>query len=146
MKVEAELIDGYKATLYNKCSCLGNYFAEDDWNLVVYGESEEELKRNISDTIMNSDINVDDVSILKIRLLKYDGMYYDYEIIESLGKTIYYDLINSDFHKQRVEEKRQKRLEQEKIQAQANQLKREKEKEENDKKLYEELKKKYENK
>lgn len=76
MKIEAELIQGYKLTLENRDTCRGQYYPEDDWDIIVYGKSIIDLVLRAKNQI-SSDFCYGGDYLEKCDIILYDDQYIE---------------------------------------------------------------------
>jgi hypothetical protein len=155
MIVTAELKEMYKITVGHDGCCMGCYDSSNEWKESYYGETIEEIVKNINITYYNGLPKTFDLE--KVEVLIYDDIKYDYKTIseyEPYSKTNnelreeaneFYSLWNSEKYKSirknmididKIKEEREKKL---------AQIKSNKEKENKELNEYLKLKNKYEN-
>lgn len=79
MKVIAELKEMYKITVGDNGMCMGQYYSEDDWKESYYGETIEEIVKDINTTYYNGLPRT--FALEKVEVLIYDDIKYDYRTI-----------------------------------------------------------------
>lgn len=77
MKVEAEIKKSYKLQVYNQSTCMGCYYPEDDWDIVIFGETLEELRKKAAYAFINRGISVSLAYLTEISALHYDGHVFE---------------------------------------------------------------------
>lgn len=102
-KVEVEIVERFKITLHNKDRSLGWYYIEDDWNIVVYAPTIDELIEKARKQLIQRLIIVDGWELDKCEVILYDGELYE---IENSAKdvkveynTLVDDIISTDSYK-----------------------------------------------
>lgn len=84
MKVKAEVKKIYKLHVCNNSSCMGQYYLEDDWDIILYGETLDELRSDAAYAFVNRKININHASLVKINCLHYDDHIFDLDIEKEL--------------------------------------------------------------
>ncbi len=146
MKVEAEVFEEYVLTLKNKDTCMGQYYAEDDWDIIIRGKNLYEIIETGVKRIVDSGINVEYCYLDKRQVIKYNDIVVDLKTLEELpnneAEVVYNKLINTtEYAKLKEERRHQKELEEQKeIEAHKKKL------EEEERKQYEKLKVKFDKK
>lgn len=159
MMINVNLIKLFKFVGNNKCCAMGNWFPEDDWSIVVYAETMEELERLVAKAIISSKISIDDWHLDEEKIIEYNNKKYimlEEEEDENLLRVssdsyIKYsgeEIENKEFYNKVKELEYFKQLEkQENDKEEALRIKEQKEKKAEKKKeeckLYKKLKKKY---
>ncbi len=73
MKIEVELEERYKLTFENSSMCMGQYYAEDDWSIIVYGRSIIDDVLEMKYHYRYSDLQYNGGDIEKVDVILYDG-------------------------------------------------------------------------
>ena len=137
------LVDGYKFVVDNKCSSLGCYYGEDDWTVEVIAEDLETLQKLAIEEIVKSRVWEDGKRLYKITYLEYNGSKYvvtEDACSREETQKVFGEIIKSQYYKGLMK----LRKENDKEEESRKQKQLDKEKELQEKKLYKDLKKKYE--
>lgn len=111
MKVEAELTEEYKFEIQNKCSYLGQYYGEDDWQAIIYALTEEKLARKVAKRIISSGIDIDRVTFSKVKRIKYNGECFDLQndVTGYANANCFLEkVLNSDLYKRLLKREKEK--------------------------------------
>lgn len=86
MKVTADIEKRYKLTVDNKDCCMGQYYAEDDWSISVYGKSYPELALKLKNHWRFEELTYNGGDLEEISVLIYDDRIFD---LEDTGRIKY---------------------------------------------------------
>lgn len=148
-KIEVFLVDGYRFIVNNRCDYMGENYPEDDWIVIVIKEDIEELKLEAAQKMAETGIIPYSKSLDKIVYIEYNDRYSidnkfvvsEEECSKEEASKVFYEIIESELYKELTEkfkkEDEEKKLKKEQHEEEIIQLR--------EKKLLEELKKKYEN-
>lgn len=77
MKVDAEIKPFYKLTLGNRDTCMGCYYMEDDWDIIIYGETIQEIMDMSPEVMVNSEICLASRDLEVVACVVYQGMIFE---------------------------------------------------------------------
>lgn len=153
MKVEAELKTLYKVTVGDTGMCMGQYYAEDDWESSYYGETLKEIAEELSIEYING-YPTRKFSFSQVEVLVYNGTRFDYRTVAWLDRySKNDDTLKKEFEEfnqywkelepERVKMREVKKLKEERKEK-MRQMKKQQEQEAKEKAEYLKLKQKYE--
>jgi len=161
--VSAVRVTMYKLVVHNKDSSMGQYYAEDDWSIVVYAPTLEDLQKDAAVPLGESDIYISGWHVYKVdcivvllyandelketKLFELDDPYclpeFDggsKKFDQSACRNFFEGIVQTDAYKQA----RDKRLAEKKKEEEDERLEEQQEEERRERKRLTELKKKYE--
>jgi SHS2 domain-containing protein len=112
-KVTVEIAERFKITLHNKAHHWGCYYVEDDWDIVVYAPTIDELIDQARERMIQRLIDVDSWELEQCEVILYDGELYEIESsvrdIRKEHSSLVDDIISTNSYKKEYEV-RQKEL------------------------------------
>jgi len=66
----------YEFSARNKSVCMGCYYPEDDWEIVEYGNTLEELADKVAKKLVETEIEIENPELSKVRLLTYEDQEF----------------------------------------------------------------------
>lgn len=112
-KVTVEIAERFKITLHNRDMHWGCYYVEDDWDIVVYAPTIDELIEKAREQMILRLIDVDGWEFEQCEVILYDGELYEIgnsvRDIRKEHSSFVDDIISTDSYK-KAYEVRQKEL------------------------------------
>lgn len=96
MKVDAEIKPFYKLTLGNQDTCRGHYYSEDDWDIVIYGETLQEIMEMAPALMVNSEIRISSHYLEVVPCVIYRNMFFEMTDESTQKSLIKYDYDTRD--------------------------------------------------
>lgn len=132
-KVEVEIAERFKITLHNRDSHWGCYDIDDDWDIVVYAPTIDELVEKVRKQMIQRLIDVDSWELEQCEVILYNDELYEIEssvrdISKEYGPFVD-DIISTDSYKEAYKT-RQKELDADLLKLQEHFRKEEEEKRE----------------
>jgi hypothetical protein len=84
MKVTAEKEKRYKLTVDNRSVYMGQYYAEDDWSIEVYGKNDIELALALKNHYRYEELGYNGGCLEEIEVLIYEGNIFDLDMVSSI--------------------------------------------------------------
>lgn len=142
--MQLEVKEGIKIEIHNKDYVMGCHYPEDDWSIEAVAPTYEEAIRLIIPEYVNSNIYPSGKYISNVKYVIYNNNKYIIYDSDKMPPTLIYNNVLTDIEQhplfRKLSEEKHKKLE-------ANEIKRkieiEKQNEENERKLLDKLKKKY---
>jgi len=130
-KVTVEIAERFKITLHNRDRHWGCHYVEDEWDIVVYAPTIDELVKEVRKQMIQRLIDVDEWEFEQCKVILYDGGLYEVENsardIRKEYSSFVDDIISTDEYKEAYEV-RQKELDADLLKLQEHFRKKEEEK------------------
>jgi len=106
IKVEAEIREMFQCVLYNKCMCMGQYYAEDDLEITVRADTIDDLRVRAAEAIMSNEMKPDRCYVNKANVLCYLNYVLHMEDLENsrFGSTKSNEFLRSVLESERYKE------------------------------------------
>jgi hypothetical protein len=103
-KVTVEIVERFKITLHNKDTSWGCYDIEDEWNIVIYAPTIDELIEKVREQMIQRLIDVDGWELEQCEVILHDGELYEIESsarnIQKDHSSLVDDIISTDSYKE----------------------------------------------